>query len=80
MSRSRFSRPSHGWGPQGTAVPCPACAQGELQLRFSCLSTRFVCSACAGEFQLGDLVERVDEDQFEALASFVGDRLSDRVG
>jgi hypothetical protein len=80
VSPYRFSRPSYGWGPQGTAVVCPECGEGELELRFSCLSTRFTCSSCDEAFQLADLVDRVEEDQFETLASFVGDRLSDRVG
>lgn len=80
MSRFRFSRPSHGWGARGTGVPCPACGEGELEVRFGCLSTRFACATCAKPFDLADLVQRLDEEQFEILAGLVGDRLSDRVG
>ncbi len=80
MSGYRFSGHSYGWGPRGTGVACPACEGGELELRFSCLSTRFTCSSCGEAFQLADLVDRVDEAQFETLGSFVGERLSDRVG
>jgi len=80
VSRFRFSSPSHSWGPKETGVPCPQCEGGELEIRFSCLSSRFCCSSCQTPFVLADLVDRVDEAQFETLAGFVGDRLSDRVG
>lgn len=80
MSQVRFSRPTYSWGPKRTCVMCPGCKGGELELRFSCLSTRFVCPSCAGAFQLADLVDQVDDDQFEILSGYVGDRHSDRVG
>jgi len=80
VSPLRFSRPSYVWGARGTGVPCPACGEGELEVRFGCLSTRFACSKCREPFLLADLVERLDEGQFETLAGLVGDRLSDRVG
>jgi hypothetical protein len=63
-----------------TSVLCPACGEHTLRARFSCLGTGFDCPRCHAVFQLSDLVDRLDEAQFEALAAVVGDRLSDRVG
>ena len=80
MSGFRFSNTSYSWGARKTGVACPSCDDGELEIRFSCLSSLFSCSGCRTPFLLADLVHQLDEAQFETLTSLVGDRLSDRVG
>ena len=72
IGRSRF-------GPRPTGVGCPACADGELAVGFSCRATRVACRACGRRFELGELSRILDEAAFERLAEAVGDRLSDRV-
>ena len=79
MNGYRWSRPSYTLGARATGVVCPECGEGEILLRFSCLSSSFSCSACHAPFLLADLVHRLDEAQFEILAGFVGERLSDRM-
>lgn len=73
------STPRYGWGRAGTAVTCPSCAMGALEVRFSCLGSDFVCSDCRAVFELADLVALLDESDFESLARVVESRLSDRV-
>jgi len=75
-----------GWQPlrppgrtTDTGVTCPRCSGGELTLRLSCLSTRFVCPACRQRFDLGQLLRLVTPADFERLAVLVEGRLSDRI-
>lgn len=64
---------------QQTPVPCPGCRVGTLLVYRSCLSISFSCASCQGSYELGDLARTLDEEAFEALESFVNDRLSDRI-
>jgi uncharacterized protein (DUF983 family) len=62
-----------------TQVGCPACGDGTLVVRPSCLRTRFACPWCGADFDLAELARRLDDEAFGALEQAVGGRLSDRV-
>lgn len=62
-----------------TKVPCPACGEDTLKIRFSCLQTLFVCGKCGRRFALEELVPKIDDEQFSAIERLINHRLSDRI-
>jgi len=67
------------WERAPISVVCPACATGRLEVRFSCLRSDVVCRECLAVFLLADLVDKLDEHDFETLALALEYRLCDRV-
>ena len=61
------------------AVVCPVCGNHRLATAFSCTAADFHCPACRTHFKLGELLGRVSDDEFEALAELVGGRFADRI-